>query len=314
MLIRTTEELKLFTKLNKNTSFESTSESLDLAEQKFLVPILDTPQYSDLIAGLNLNVLDVDEQKLLKLCRRVVANAGMYLAYPTLNISQSDLGIQQVKSREGTSEPANQWRYQGARSSYLTLTTQAIEELYAFLQENKNIFLLWRNGKGFSEYNESWIRNNKELGLHLNTADSVRAYIALKPFMSLAESKYITAIVPSDKITELKTAISGNTISLPQQVEIHRIQRALAWAAYFEAIPFISFEINTQSITVAMQMDDMSNKRPLSMEERKMLLKSAQANMEFFIKELTTYYAPVPTDTMTENRIPCNEHKPDFWI
>jgi hypothetical protein len=312
MLIRTTEELKQFTKLNKNTAFESVSESIDIAEQKFLLPILDTPQYSDLQTDLTLNTLDANQQILLKYCRRVVANAAMYLAYPTLNVMQSDLGIQQVKSREGTSEPANQWRYQEARGFYLIATTQAIEELYGYLQENKNTFLLWRNGKGFSEYNSLLIRNNKELGQHLNTADSVRAYIALKPFIILSESKYINVIVPALKITELKNAVSGNTITIPQQIELNMVQRALAWSAYYEAVPFLSFETNTQAITVTMQMDGMSSKRPLSNEERKSLLKSAQSNMEFFINELTTYYATT-TDTNTESHIPCNKHKPDFW-
>ncbi len=312
MLIRTTEELKQFTKLNKNTAFESVSESIDLAEQKFLLPILDTPQYSDLSTDLTLNTLDANQQILLKHCRRVVANAAMYLAYPTLNVMQSDLGIQQVKSREGTSEPANQWRYQEARSFYLVAATQAIEELYGYLQENKNTFLLWRNGKGFSEYNSLLIRNNKELGQHLNTADSVRAYIALKPFIMLAESKYINPIVPASKIIELKNAVSGNTITIPQQMELNRIQQALAWSAYYEAVPFLSFETNTQAITVTMQMDGMSSKRPVSNEERKSLLKSAQSNMEFFMNELTIYYTT--TDTNTESHIPCNAHKPDFWI
>lgn len=310
MLIRTTEELKQFVKINKNTAFESVTESLDLAEQRLLLPVLDTPQYSDLVADLIANTLDTDAESLLKYCRRVIANYGMYLAYPTLNVMQDDSGIKQMENTN--SKPANQWRYQEARTFYLTTATQAVEDLYSFLQENKDIYLLWRNGKGYSEFNELFIRNNKELGQHLNTADSIRSYISMRPFISLAETKYIIPIVPAEKITELKTAIAGNTVNVSQFAEITRIQKALAWAAYYEAIPLLSFETNTQAITVTMQMDGMTSKRPLSIEERKALLKAAQDNMLFFINELKTYYAM--DNTETESQIPCNRHKPDFWI
>jgi hypothetical protein len=311
MLINSTIELKGFTKVNKNMAWDSLQESVELAEQKYLLPVLDTPQYSDLQADLTANTLDADQTQLLKYCRRVIANGAMYLAYPTLNVQASDMGVQQSKSREGTSEPANQWRYQEARTFYLTTTAQAIEDLYIFLQENKTTYLLWANGKGFSEYNDLFIRTNKELGEYINTADSVRAYITMQPFVRLAETKYIKAVVTPAKVDELKTALSTNTFTGTQASELEQIRFCLAWCAYYESIPFISYEIGTQAITVAMQLDGMTKKNAVSLEERKMLAKAAYDTMTPLLESLKKTY--IISDETTEN-LPCNAFKNDFWV
>lgn len=312
MLIQSTQELKEFTKVNKNIDFDSIKESVALAELKYLMPVLDNPQYTDLSADLTANALDAAQTKLLIYCRRVIANAAMYLAYPFLNVQESDMGIQQNKSINGSNEPANQWRYQEARTSYLTLATQAVEELYRFLQANKTDYPLWVNGKGYSEYHYLFIRDNSELGQHLNTADSVRAYVALRPFIALAEVKYIKGIVGESNITALKTAQTG-TPNTTQAAELTNIRNALAWAAFYEAIPVLSFELGTTSVTLSMQQDGINIKRPLSIEERKMMLQQARTNMEYFIEVLKTYYSTTTTEQTTHD-LYCNEFKKDFWV
>jgi hypothetical protein len=312
MLINSTIELKQFTKVNKNMAWDSLQESVELAEQKYLLPVLDTPQYSDLQADLTANTLDADQTKLLKYCRRVIANGAMYLAYPSLNIHESDMGIQQTKSREGTSEPAVQWRYQEARNFYLVTAAQAIEDLYIFLQENKTTYLLWANGKGFSVYNELFIRNNKELGQYINTADSVRTYVAMQPYIRLAERKYIISVVTPTKVSELKTALLTNSLTTDQKAELEQIRFCLAWCAYYESIPFISYEIGTQAITVAMQLDGMTKKNAVSLEERKMLAKAAYDTMTPLLEDLKKTY--IVSDEQTTETLPCNAFKNDFWV
>lgn len=312
MLIRDTAELKEYAKVNKNMVWDSLKESVELAEQRYLMPILDTPQYSDLSADLTTNTLSIANATLLKYCRRVIANAAMYLAYPTLNVQASDMGVQQSRSREGTAEPANQWRYQEARTFYLTTLTQAIEELYIFLQENKADYSLWVAGRGYSEYNMLFIRNNKELGEYLNTSDSVRAYIALQPYLKMAELKYISPIVPADKVTELRTAMMSNTLNTLQAVELSLIRHTIAACAYYDALPHIAFEFGTQAITVAMQMDGMTQKRPISSEERKMMRHAAAENKDYFLTELQKTYTII-NETTSESPL-CNAYKKDFWV
>lgn len=313
MLINSTIELKESTKINKNMAWDSLKESVELAEQKYLLPVLDTPQYTDLQADLNADTLDADQQKLLKLCRRVVANAAMYLAYPTLNVQTSDMGVQQSKSREGTSEPANQWRYQEARTYYLITATQAIEDLYIFLQENKSTFLLWANGKGFSHYNDLFIRNNQELGRYLNTADSVRAYIALQPYIRLAEMKYIKSIVTTIKFVELKTAMINGSLTDTQKAELEQIRFCLAWCAFYESLPFLSYEMGTTAITVTIQVDGMTSKQAVDINTRKLLIKSAHDTMTPLLEDLKRTYTIVSDEPTPESPM-CNAFKKDFWI
>ena len=312
MLIRDTAELKEYAKVNKNMAWNSLKKSVELAEQRYLMPILDAPQYSDLSADLTANALDAAQIALLEYCRRVVANAAMYLAYPTLNVQESDMGIQQSKSREGTSEPAVLWRYQEARIFYITTLTQAIEDLYIFLQEKKADYPLWVAGRGYSEYNDLFIRNNKELGSFLNTADSVRAYIALQPYIKMAELKCIIPIVPADKVTELRNALKGNSLNATQKAELSAIRYTIASCAYYDALPHIAFEIGTQAIMVVMAQDGMNQKRSFSIEERKMTRHAAAENKDYFLAELQKTYTIINDET-TESPL-CNAYKKDFWV
>jgi hypothetical protein len=312
MLIRTIEEIKEYAKVNKNMAWDSLKDSVKKAERTYLLPILDTPQYSDIHADLIANALDATQSKLLDFCRNVVANSALYLAYPTLNHTVSDLGIQQNKSREGTSEPANQWRYQEGRFYYLSSATQAVEELYSFLQEHKSDFPLWVAGKGFSNYNDLFIRNNSELGKYLNTSDSVRAYVALQPYLRTAELKYIKAIVPNAKILELKTAQKNNALSTLQIEELESICFTIAACAYYDSIPHLSYEIGTQAISVAMIQDGMTKKQPLSMDERKMMLQSSKENKDFFLEQLKETYTIDNEQSIHEPL--CNAFKKDFWV
>jgi hypothetical protein len=309
MLIRDIAELKEYVNVDKNISYSSLREAIRIAEQRYLIPILDTPQYSDLHADLTANALNTEQQILLPYCRRVIANVAMYLVYPNLNVRESEMGIQQQKSREGTSEPANKWRYQESRSYYLANGSQAVEELYIFLQENKANYPLWVNSKGFSEYNELCIRNNKELGRYFNTKDSVRMYVALQPYIRLAE-KQIKKIVPEATFNSIKDTIKG-TSNTATQSQIEDVCIAIAYTAFYESLSFLSYEFSPTGVSISLMQDGMANKRTISIEEKKMLLRKAEISKNEHIQNLIDAYK---TTEQTTSHDLLNAHKKDFWV
>jgi hypothetical protein len=96
-----------------------------------------------------------------------------------VNVMVSDMGVMQNRSSENTATSATQWSYRELRNQYHNDIQVFAEQLYYFLQMERANFPFWSGSAADSEYNELLLRNNKELGSYLNTADSVRTFMGL---------------------------------------------------------------------------------------------------------------------------------------
>jgi hypothetical protein len=321
MLFQNIEQFKEYSTFQKNMSFQTLSDSIKEAEERFLLPLIDTPQYLDLLRLVDPAHEDLpttfDEAEftaqvrsltlLLKKARRVVARATMYLVYPHINVTAGDMGVQQNKAANDTSTPSSQWSYNDSRLSYRDGIETSSESLLILLQDYKENYPKWVNSKAFSQYNSLFVRNNEELGKFLNTKDSIRAYIAFRPFLQLAEEKYITPIIPKDRLVFLKYALKNGTHIPEVEFDIWQIQRVMAWYALYEGLPFLNIRMDGTTINIA-AMAKTSDK------DKIVLINAAKENALLFYTELKAKYEPpqdlsIPPSTTFDNRT-----KPDFWV
>ncbi len=325
MLFQNIEQFKVYSTFQKNMSFQTLSDAIGEAEERFLLPLIGVPQYLDLLRLVDpahedlpttFNEAEFTAQAkslalLLKKARRVVARAAMYLVYPQINVAAGDMGVQQNKAANDTSIPSREWAYIDTRLSYRDGIETSSESLLILLQDYKENYPKWVNSKAFSQYNSLFVRNNEELGRFLNTKDSIRAYIAFRPFLELAEEKYITPIVPKETLDDLKNALKNGTYSPPEKLfDIWKIQRVMAWYALYEGLPFLNIRIDGTTINIAA----IAKQTTVNDKDKILLINAAKENALLFYTELKAKYEPqqqdlnIPPSTTFDNRT-----KPDFW-
>lgn len=306
-------DFKLYTTVQKNTSWDTLLQFVKESEERFLLPLLDTAQYNAFIAAIpTLGSQSAIIQEAINKARRISAKGAMYIGYPQLWVTEGDMGVQQNRSRENTSEPATNTAYFEGRRSYLDGLTVAVDSLLDYLQTNQASFSLWVAGKGYTQNNSLLIRNNAELGRFLNTADSIRAYVGLKPFIQLAEQKYVEPIVPSATLTALKAAMKAETLTTDQKTALQKIRKVVAWYAFYEALPFINIRMEGTAITVAYIQDGITKNLMPSEKDKERLSRMANDNAELFYQNMITDYETT-TDTVIIDEERYNDCKPDFW-
>lgn len=323
MLFQNIEQFKQFTTVQKNMSFATLWDALIQAEMQFIAPLIDTPQYLELInhvlpySGYQTPQTPTDVANLdvlLPLCRRIIAKATMYIVYPHLNITEGDMGVQQNKALNDTSAPATQWAYNDSKHSYLEAIATNSEVLLSFLQENQDKYPLWKQSKAFTEYNNLFIRNNRELGEFLNTQNSIRVYKAFRPFLELAEDKYIAPIVPEETLLVLKAAMSSNNLNDSQKILLRKIRQVIAWYAFFEGLPFLNIKLEGTAISIAI-IQNGSTKHQLPTDKDKHILREAtEQNALLFFNKLKSEFEQTKDLTSQSPTTFDNRNKPDFWV
>jgi hypothetical protein len=290
MLFTSISEMKAYGLLNRNIAWDSIAPYVAHAETLYVKPILGQSEYTALDVAISANTLTAAQTALLPYIRRMLYNATMWDALPHLNIYISELGVQQNQSKEGTSTPAARWQYGEARVQFGDMATRYAEALYQFLQDNQTDYPNWVAGEGYSKYNALLLRDNTELGRYLNTANSVRFYVGLRPFIETAMIRWVLSVVPQIDIDALHTALQAGTLTAADEKLLDKIRRVLAWGAYFDAIPHLSVRVTPTGIYIAMMSDALHDLKTPGVEETRRLLAAAQANAQMYQANLQAYW------------------------
>src|SRR3954452_12248840 len=124
-LFRSTADLKLFTDVHKQTDWATLKIYVEQAEATYIIPIISQAMYDsyhDMMNDANNALKKFDEiftntkdLNAFMMIGRSLANYALYEAFPFLNTSLGDIGVTQLSSKEGTTNPAAQWRYESRR-------------------------------------------------------------------------------------------------------------------------------------------------------------------------------------------------------
>lgn len=306
MLINTIAELANYIDVNQNIEWRTMERHIVKAEQQILLPIIGQAQYNDLVGA---TTPTVNQLALIDKCRWVIAVAAMWYALPSLNVMVSDMGVMQNRSSENTATSATQWSYRELRNQYHNDIQVFAEQLYYFLQMERANFPFWSGSAADSEYNELLLRNNKELGSYLNTADSVRTFVGLVPFIRTATVNTIVPVVGQSTVDNMVLDLQNNTAAT-DPILLDYVRRALAWQAFYDALPFINIMTGTTSITIAVMEDGMHTHTPADIEKLKRHAEQQLTNSMAVLNNYWQTQNPPTTPTCFLD----NAHKPDFWI
>ncbi len=300
-LLRNTADLKLFADIHGQTTWSTLLPYVEQAENDYIIPLLSQEQYADFSSVVNApaNTTKTFEQMFsntlkldcFRLIARSLANYALYEAFPFLNTSVGDIGIMQQQSKEGTATAAPQWRYESRRAAHLNVGDSYADKMLAFLELHKDLFTGWAGSSSYTINKDLFIADSKLLSEYLGTGESRRAYLAFRPYIRLAEHEFIIDAIGRPLFDELKSQLitnplnisTGNTNLLPY------IRQAVAWAAYYNGLPFIAIKITGDGVQVISRNDGINNRNAAAKDEKDAARAQAGRLMDRFLNELRLY-------------------------
>jgi hypothetical protein len=300
-LFRSTADLKLYTDVHKQTDWATLRLYVQQAEPYYIIPFISQAMYDDFNALINdpanatktFDEIFTDELDLtaFNFIAGALANYALYEAFPFLNTAVGDMGVAQISSKEGTTNPAPQWRYEGRRWAHILNGDRFIDQLLAFMEDNAGYFTDWAASSSYTVNKDLFIADSFKLSKYIGTNNRRRAYLALRAHIRMAEKKYILPALGQDLFDELKTQMQTNppSVSDANNALLPLIEEGLAWAAYYEGLPFLTVKFDTTGVYVASPMDTNLPRPQQDQFAKEMVRKSAANNMDGFLATLKKF-------------------------
>lgn len=249
---------KHYPSINTNMNWLSLEPYIRQATREYLLPYIGPEFYAD--------ILDVDEESdeimidIAEMTRDAVAYYTVWMAMPHINVVLSDMGAQENGSSDGTSQPAQAWRYKNARWETMLQADKMIDRLLLYLEKNKDESVIsnWKDSDECEEVGHPLFRTTAELKKYTKV-DSWRFFKALMPFFDQALDLDIVGHICREQYENLVGKISsGNTYEL---AAIELIRKALANFTLHRAIPHLRVAMESNAILFVSSTDGMNIKQ-----------------------------------------------------
>jgi hypothetical protein len=324
-LFRNTADLKLFTDVHKQTDWATLKLYVQQAEATYIIPVISEAmykKYNDLInlpanASKSYDLIFTDAKDLaaFNFIGSSLANYSLYEAFPFLNTSVGDVGVVQQSSKEGTSNPAAQWRYDGRRFAHLSNADRFLDQLLSYMEANASFFTDWAQSSSYTINKELFIDDSIKLSNYIGTGGSRRAFLALRPHLRMAEKKYIIPAIGQELFDELKKEMQANPPNITEANKkiIPMIEEGTAWAAYFEGLPFMAVKFNAEGVQVISSSDGINSKQVAGVEEKTLVRSTAGHNLDSFLGTLKKFLLDNSADyPLFENSVAYNNGTPRY--
>lgn len=300
-LFRNTADLKLFADIHKQTDWSTIRLYVEQSEVTFIIPVISELMYNTFHGLMNnpVNATKTFEQiftnpfdlEAFKRIGKALANYALFEAFPFLNTVIGDAGVGQLSSKEGTFNPAAQWRYLDRRLAHLDNADRFTDQLLEYLELHKDHFTDWASSSSFTINKDLFIATSNKLSQYIGTNNSRRAFLALRPHIRMAEKKYIIPAISQELYAEIKAQIITNpsTVSSNNQVLLPMIEESLSWASYYEGLPFLPIKFGTDGVHVISSNDSITQKVAASKEDKEIARGTAAHNMDMFLNTLKKY-------------------------
>lgn len=217
------DDLRNYLPVNINTSFETLSPYLGLAEQNFIIPLLGEKLYNKLVDCVAVDDIDISditdsgsgsasgsgasETTLMDNLLMEVKFAEMHLAYwkgyPVLSINFSDAGAS-TKASEG--QRLFRYQEQKAEQYFKEEGFNKIDTVLSFLYANIEKFDDFKESEFYKEVEDSFIKNTKTFNSIYHINNSRLVFLKMQYFTKRVEDIDLHSILGEEFIKELLKA------------------------------------------------------------------------------------------------------------
>jgi hypothetical protein len=148
---------------------------------------------------------------LIQMVQTALANFIFVDGIHLLDVVITSTGIGVVHNQNVA--PASKERVAALKQSMEELAYDAIEELYAFLEDNSEDYALWTSSDAYSKHYDLFIHSALQFDNYVNIRKKRRKYLDMVPAMKRVEIFEIIPNISQDLATTIKDEIKDGTIS-----------------------------------------------------------------------------------------------------
>ncbi len=303
------------------------SPAVDQAERKYILPLLGKEQFDALATAYDVGPITTEQQTLLPHVQRPLAYYAFYEVLPLLTTMVSGMGVQEQSSSEGTSNPARQWVYQENRDTAIQNADSFADAMLEFLEENYNDYPLWKNSDAFTITKELFINTSDEYNDIVSIGRSKRVWLAIRPFVKMAETEYILHAISQPLYDDLKgklLASLGTPLTNEYKTLLTKIRQALAWLVLYKALPFQAVQFTPGGIVQTSKNTGLKSQKPADRTAYETAMTAATTNGMSALRHLKKYLEencedyPLYDNPNTFNQpsyeLPDNQGKKSFMV
>lgn len=232
--------------INKSMKFSTLLPFLKKSVYDYIHKWIGVELYDELMTFYISSDTDEEMSNMLEQLRIAIAYYGIYLAFPSLNVTITDAGIMQSEGEK--QRLAAQWGYKNARWQALYGAEKAIENILNIIQESTTEFPLT---KSYAEGTD-FINNIKDIA-DIWPVNSPRAYKSLFPFIRNAEDE-VLKFLSYRTYDRLKDPGSEAYTTLEEKLLGH-IKKFIVFRAVEMAMPAMLLYFDGQSATYITSAD-----------------------------------------------------------
>jgi hypothetical protein len=201
------------------------------AVRTFVFPHIGRAFYAAVCAHTTPDSGIKDEIK--ELLSSAIAKYAIYLAMPHINVTISDMGVQQ--NRNEKSGNAAQWAYNQSRWAVLYAAERALDDLLNYMYDNKSNSWLktWTDSDSYTFIFTDFIAGRKEMST-LSGIKTMRGFWSVVPFIKKQENE-LKKIIGYRTYDDIKTKLTSGSAKEMELIKL--IKYFLTESAIYEAMP-----------------------------------------------------------------------------
>jgi hypothetical protein len=229
--------------INVSNSLENWNPYIEEAQESFILPVLGTGLYDQLLGVVELlanpvpgSPVDPKLTELLERIRKPLALYALYLGADEFGVSVSAQGIQVIETN--THKTAPQYRVQNLKESWIRRANTSLDLALKYVEDHRSEYPAYNPTDA-----DLFIRTTQEFNSEVDIHESRRVFVSLKPIIRSVEKKYIRPALSPQLFDELKSAWLENKLSEDHKKLIAFIRPALAHLSMARALQEISIDV-----------------------------------------------------------------------
>lgn len=265
MLFRSTEEIKkALGTVHQTLEFETLESFVPQAEIRYLLPYVGQELLDELDAALD-DTPTPGQLALLGHLRRALVYYVVLDAAPFLNLSFSDLGIQEQRSTD--SAPARQWVYHKFEDAAASNADVLLDNALFWLEAQAAKFPTWQDSEAYTASKELLLHSSYDMSKHVNIGQSRRTFLAMRSYMRRVEELEIADLVGRPRFEALKAAIVAGTLTEADKTLWAAIKPALAHRTMVEALPELAVQVTSAGVRVLADNDGIRERKAATLPQ-----------------------------------------------
>ncbi len=291
MLIRDMPDLKnLAGFVTRNLSFDTLAPAIDLAQSKYLVPVLGQAFFDQIDEAFRPQAGQIGDEMLRSLAsklRLALASYALMEAMPTLPLQIGDLGV--MMEQGSGMAPADRFALADAQRSLAQTADFYLEAALAYLEQNKSAYPTWLSSQTYAETRRHLVASAGEYGFQVSCQQPLRVFFALRVHLLECQGRELLPVLGRELMAELTQAWADGP--LPDRLEGLRLQSVpvLALAATLSGYRSLTVSISPTGPLVYSFTGGYKADTPASAEQSSRLLEDLRDRLAFAKGQLVRF-------------------------